>query len=464
MSEAVVETQVLRSTSGRCSTCLKEVPASVVVDANEARLEKHCPEHGLTTQLLSHAPEYWRDLDRYYFLVNGENYRQRDFIVRMTERCNLACPICLAKANTEDTPDLDLSGLEKLLSERRGIKLDLMAAEPTIRKDLEEWVRRVKATGNIAALHTNGIRLADPAFARRMKDCGVDEVFLQFDGFDDEANTVLRGRPVLETRLAALRNLREVGLATSLIVVIARGLNEEQVGRTFEFALQPENDHIREVFFLGLRVLGSARDDMRGGQGRFTGMDMMPDETLDLLCAQQPAIRRDDVRRFNKLYFALISAFKVKKCLYVQHYLVARDGRGGYRSFADLSNLSALEEAAETYARDRLGWPRVARARFLAALGRQCLTPGMARLVGDFARMQLLLKAGMNLGKVPRRMLILGFITACDPQNFDAAVAVNCGKGELSVDVGFQESGAVANVTREARFDATNRRPGHARG
>jgi hypothetical protein len=74
--------------------------------------------------------------------------------------------------------------------------------------------------------------------------------------------------------------------------------------------------------------------------------------------------------------------------------------------------------------------------------------------------MQLLLRVGMNLDEVPRRLVILGFITACDPQNFDAAVAVNCGKGELSVDGGFVDSGAVANVRREARFDQTDRRPG----
>jgi hypothetical protein len=72
----------------------------------------------------------------------------------------------------------------------------------------------------------------------------------------------------------------------------------------------------------------------------------------------------------------------------------------------------------------------------------------------------MLFKSGMNLKEVPNRFLLLGFITACDPHNFDAQVAVNCGKGELSVDGGYIESGAVANVNREVRFDSTDRRPG----
>jgi pyruvate-formate lyase-activating enzyme len=443
-----------------CHTCLHEVPARVVIRGGEARLEKECPEHGISFEVLSRSPDYWRELDNYYFAVNSEDYAQRDYLVRMTETCNLDCPICLAKANTEDTPDLDLSGLERLLSEKRRIKVDLMAAEPTVRKDLEDWVRKVKAKGHLCALHTNGIRLADLDFARRIKAAGVDEVFLQFDGFDDEAHKVLRGRPLLEIRSRALANLREVGLATSLIVVIARGLNERAVGEVFHFAMKPEHDHIREVFYLGLRVLGSARDAIRTKGSSLAEMALMPDETLQMLVEQVPGVRREDVKVFNKLYFALLSAFKVKKCLYVQHYLVARDGKGGFRAFSDLVDMVALERAADRYARLLPRHPHLARAGFLASLSLRSLTRGMVPLLSDMARMQLLLRVGMNLDEVPRRLVILGFITACDPQNFDAAVAVNCGKGELSVDGGFVDSGAVANVRREARFDQTDRRPG----
>lgn len=451
---------VLRRTSGHCHTCLQAVPAEVIRSETEVNLVKHCPTHGSSVQLLSRAPAYWEDLDRYYFKVNKRAYPQRDYILRMTERCNLACPICLAKANTEDTPDLDLSGLQALLSERRGIKVDLMAAEPTLREDLADWIRKVKATGNIAALHTNGLKLADYDYARSLKDAGVDEVFLQFDGFDEVANKALRGRPLVKARMKALENLRKLGIATSLIVVVARGLNEAQVGTTYRFALQPENDHIREVFFLGLRVLGSARDAGTIGGNPLSEMAMMPDEIIDLLCAQEPGIHREDIRRFNRLYFALLSAFAVKKCLYVQHYLVARDGQGHGRPMAELMDLKALEAATDRYAALFEDHPVRAKASLLAALGRHGVTRDSARMLMDLVKLQLLFQSGMNLGAVPPRFLLLGFITACDPHNFDADVSVNCGKGELSRDGGFIESGAEANVRREARFDETDRRPG----
>jgi sulfatase maturation enzyme AslB (radical SAM superfamily) len=458
----MVSPDVRRQTRGTCNTCLKDVPAAVVVRDGDAVLEKTCPEHGMTEQLLSHHGEEWAELDRYYFRVNGESWPQRDYIVRMTETCNLDCPICLAKANTEDTPDLPLDGLEKLLTSRRGIKVDLMAAEPTLRADLEDWIKRVKEAGHIAALHTNGLRLADRAYAQRIKDAGVDEVFLQFDGFDEEAHMVLRGRPLVKARMKALTNLRELDIATSLIVVIAKNLNEPQVGEVLKFALQPANVNIREVFFLGLRLLGSARDAVTRGEEGMDDAALMPDEVLDLMCNQVPRIKRVDVRRFNKLYFAMLSAFKVKKCLYVQHYMLVRTDEG-FSTIAELLDMEALDRAADRYAEDFLAHPRRARARLLAALARQALRPQAMRALVDFARLQQLFRSGMNLQDVPARFLLLGFITACDPNNYDSGVAINCGKGELSVDGGFIESGATANVLREARFSETALEPGTRR-
>ncbi len=460
--QTTADRRVLRVTRGMCNECLQEVPAEVIVAEGKAWLEKLCPDHGATRQLLANDPDYWAELDRYYFEVNSEDYPQRDFLLRLTENCNLDCPICLAKANTEETTDLDLSNLEDLINSKRRIKVDFMAAEPTLRKDLEDWVRKVKAQGHIAALHSNGLRLTDKAFCQRMKDCGFDEVFLQFDGFDDESTEWLRGKKgLVDVKLKAIKNLREVGLATNLTVVVAHNLNEPQISKVLQFALEPENDHIREVFFLGLRILGSFRDQLAREGNEFDEMAVMPDETLEMLVTQWPhQFSRDDIRIFNKLYFALLSTFQVKKCLYVQHYLAIRDGRGGLIPFRDLVDLPRLDRAADRYARQFETNPRLARVRFLASLARQAATHKMAPVIWDFIRLQLLFRSGMKLDEVSRKVVMLGFITACDPHNYDAQVGVNCGKGELSMDGGFIESGAVANVQREARFDESGFEPG----
>jgi MoaA/NifB/PqqE/SkfB family radical SAM enzyme len=431
--------KVLRRTRAVCPTCLRDVAATVVRRENEVALERTCPQHGPSTARLSAEPEYWSELDRFYFRVNPDGWPQRDYILRLTERCNLACPICLASANTNDTPDLDRAALDALLDRRDRIKVDLMAAEPTLRKDLLEWIRAIKAKGHIASLHTNGLRLADRAYVEALAEAGTDEVFLQFDGLDDEANRRLRGRALLDVRLRALENLEAAGLSTSLIAVIGAGINEAEVGRTFRFAV--ERPFIKEVFFMGLRPLGAARSG-------FEREALMPDDLITLLCAQEPRFRRDDIRDFNKVYFALLSLFHVRKCLYVQHTLVARGGHDGFSTAAELLDLPAMARACDRYALDLARAPLRARAELVGRLMRQLI--GSARAPrADLLRLQLLFRSGMKLQDVPDRFLLVGFITACDPFNFDADVARNCGKGELSVDGGLTDASAWANVRRE---------------
>jgi hypothetical protein len=72
--------------------------------------------------------------------------------------------------------------------------------------------------------------------------------------------------------------------------------------------------------------------------------------------------------------------------------------------------------------------------------------------MGDFFVLGMLMKFGFNLRRVRKRSLMLGYITACDPLIYDSDVAENCGKGEISRDLAFQESGALANVMREHRW------------
>ena len=65
-----MKSQVIRETTGACTTCLTRVPAAVVRTEREVALVKRCPEHGETRQRLSTDPDYWADLDRFFMDVN----------------------------------------------------------------------------------------------------------------------------------------------------------------------------------------------------------------------------------------------------------------------------------------------------------------------------------------------------------------------------------------------------------
>ncbi len=441
---ATTQPDLIRNTHATCPDCLRCVPAHVSEIDGEIRLTKLCPEHGQSSVFLSAHPDYYRDLNQFYFSVMRKGYKQRDYIIRLTERCDLDCPICLAGANEDVLADYDLDEVKRLTQRFKKTKFDLMGCEPTLMDTLPDILRLIKKSGNISALHTNGIALADKDYARSLKEAGLDEVHLQFDGFDDEAYTIIRGKPLLENKMQTMKNLSELGIPVDLVMTVLGGVNEKEILPVLEYGAK--HDNVKEIFFLGCRMLGRAT-------GKFESSQLLPDQVIDLLeTATEGRIARNDVRRFQKLYFALLSMFGVRKCLYIQHYLILRGRNGEYRTLADVVDLERLEPALERYRKRFVASKKSATPLFLLELLPILLRPRTLPLLFEFAALTLMMAVGFNLRHVRRRSILLGYITACDPQIFDTDVSENCGKGEISRDLGVQESGAQANIMREHRW------------
>ncbi len=428
---------VIRETRSVCPDCLRPVKAAVVERGGVVMLEKRCPDHGAYRLLLSRHPDYYKDLNAYYFAVADSTYPQRDYIVNLTNRCNLRCPICLANAGSGRSEDFSAEALKQFLKGKRGYKIDLMGAEPTLREDLVEIVALVRRSGNIAALHTNGIRLADPEYLRRLLEAGVAEVHLQFDGFDDEAYRTLRGEDLLEVKRKGLDHLKRLRVPTDLVVTIARGVNEAQMKPVLDYGAR--EDFVKEVFFLGCRFLGRAR-------GLSPQISMMPDELIDVLEAQtEGAINRQSILEFQRLYFALLSAFSVKKCFYIHHFIVFRDPKG-FVSLDKVFDLAGIQRHLFHFRDMKVKAHPMATAYLVASLmlemlrgrNRRCLA-GLMSYFKPFIR-------GFDLSRLSRRCLLLGFISACDAYSLDYDIARNCGKGSLSSEFGVQDSGAFYNV------------------
>ncbi len=433
--------RVLRDSTGTCPTCVKRVPARVLVADGEVLLEKNCPEHGAKRVLLSKHPRYYAELMEFFHAVMPESLPQRDYILRLTNRCNMQCPICLASSDEYDESDLTLDQLRMFMAEKgKRMKLDLMGTEPTLRPDLDQIIALAKREGHITALHTNGINIADPERLRPLVEAGLDEVHLQFDGFEDEHDMVLRGQPMAATRQKVLASLKQFGVATDLVVTILRGLNEDQMEKVLDYAAG--EPFIKEVFYLGCRILGRATE-------QFADQSVAPDELIDDLEERtKGAINREDIRIFQKIYFSLLAAFKVRKCLYIHHYIVLRTD-DGWRPVSDFIDLPYLEPHL-----DRMpALLKKSRAAALSYLGFHGVRAVMRKkgypLLADGLILNLMLMLGFDLSQIRRKLILIGFITACDPWMHDQEISDNCGKGELSNDEGLQESGADANVARE---------------
>lgn len=421
---------------------MQVAPGQVEKDADGIWLSRTCKEHGTHRQRLSKHAEQYGNLHDFYFDLMTEPYQQRDYILRTTDRCNLDCPICLASANQRPLPDYPKDKLAKFLEGKKNFKIDLMGAEATLRKDLPELIEMIEGSGNRAALHTNGIALENEDYVKKVKAAGLREVHLQFDGFDDEAYKTLRGKPLLESKYKAIDNLTRNGMSVDLKVTIGKGINEAEQVKVLDFAAKRRN--IKEVFFLTLRDLGAARGLEK------TGL-MVPDELIDNIEEQTGGrINRADVHVFQKMYFTFLHLFRVRKCLYNQHYLVRRTRDGGWVPMSEIVRMKGLEAKFDRYRTDveKKGRMR-AGSRLIASMIPHFFTRHGIGFAMDALVLKVLLYAGIDLSKMPSNNILLGFITACDPMLYDAGVSLNCGKGDLSLDQGRRPSGSIANVLRD---------------
>ena len=435
------EESTLWTSRGTCPICVESVRSRAIEAEGKVFLEKDCPAHGRHRSLLSLRADYFRDLAEAYFELLPESLPQRDYILRLTGRCNLECPICLAGANDFEEEDLSLDSIRTLLEGRRRLKLDLMGAEPTERDDLDKIIRLAKQGGHLTALHTNGVRIGeDPDYLDRLVRAGLSEVHLQCDGFNAEYDLVIRGRSMSEARARALAALERSDVATDLVVTILKGVNEDAMVDVLAYGA--DHPFVKEVFFLGCRRLGRAE------QG-FEERCLVPDELIELMEVRtRGRINREDIRVFQKLYFALLALFKVRKCFYIHHYMILREP-GGYRPISAFIDLAYLEPRLDRFRR-LLRRQRPLALLYLAVHGVIAVLRrrGVSLFVHG-AALPLNLWLGFDLSRIRRKIVLLGFITACDPWIHDERVAANCGKGEISNDQGVQKSGADANVGRE---------------
>ena len=278
--------ELIRKTRSLCPLCLKNLPALLRRGEDGViRLEKTCPEHG------SFRVPVWAgrmDFDAWTRgaepLPEGTGLHCPGncgicpehesgaccVLLEVTNHCDLRCRYCFANGGSSDH---DPSG-EELRTAIREIVcrcgsplLQFSGGEPTLRGDLPDLVRFAKEAGcSYTQLNTNGLRLEDdPAYAEALAEAGLGIVFLQFDGTEDHIYKSLRGRPLLETKLAAIRVCKELGMGVTLVPTVVPGVNDKNLGEILRLAasLAPavRGVHFQPVSYFGRYPQAPAETD-----------------------------------------------------------------------------------------------------------------------------------------------------------------------------------------------------------
>jgi len=269
------EGEVVAETSKSvCPKCLDVIDCQIVFREGQVFLQKRCDKHGPFEVLVYSDVDDYLKADKYNkpgtkplhlqgHIKNGcpndcgicEDHLQHTCvgIIEITDRCNMECRVCFADSGgTHDIPLDDVKQMIDLYVKCEGAPevLQISGGEPTLHNDILEILEYAGQKGILyPMLNTNGIRLANRDFALKVSQTirnedtalGTPLIYLQFDGLDDEIYNEIRGRPLLEKKMKALENCREFELNVILVPTIVKGVNDHQIGRIIEMALNDGN-------------------------------------------------------------------------------------------------------------------------------------------------------------------------------------------------------------------------------
>lgn len=270
-----------------CPVCLQRIDAKIVFENNNVYMLKSCKDHGFNKVLIATDVEYYKNIRNYnkasemplkfnththygcpYDCGLCADHEQHSCltVVEITDRCNLTCPTCYAMSSPHYGRHRTVAEVERMLDiiiENEGTPdvVQISGGEPTIHPDFFEILDIAKRKPiKHLMVNTNGIRIAkDFEFAKQLAAYVPDfEIYLQFDSFKPEALQIMRGKDLTEIRMKALEHLNKLNLSTTLVVTLQKGVNDDEIGKITDFALQ--QPCVRGVTFQPVQIAGRSEN------------------------------------------------------------------------------------------------------------------------------------------------------------------------------------------------------------
>jgi len=260
-----------------------EIKAKVIERDGKILMVKDCPVHGHFEDVMAIDTAFFKHLEEVF---PGRDIRAHNdeklhnhgsstikhgrgsvLTVDLTNRCNMMCDPCFMDANQVGfVHELSWEDIQTLLDNaisikpRRQMSVQFSGGEPTLSPYFLDAIRYARKVGyNSVQAATNGIEFAKSAeFAKQAAEAGLRYVYLQFDGIGNAANSHRKVGNLFDVKLQAIENLHNAGVEIVLVITILNGINNEQVGRIVEFAL----DNPKKISFCSFQPVSfTGRDE-----------------------------------------------------------------------------------------------------------------------------------------------------------------------------------------------------------
>jgi uncharacterized radical SAM superfamily Fe-S cluster-containing enzyme len=260
-----------------------EIKATILERDGKILMVKDCPIHGHFEDVMAMDTDFFKHLEQVFpgrdiQAHNDEKLHNHGsstikhgrgsvLTVDLTNRCNMMCDPCFMDANQVGfVHELSWEDIKQVLDNaitikpRRQMSVQFSGGEPTMSPYFLDAVRYAREVGyNSVQAATNGIEFAkSPEFAKAAAEAGLRYAYLQFDGIGNAANSHRRVGNLFDVKLQAIEHLWNAGVDIVPVVTIVNGVNNEQVGRIIEFAL----DNPKKINFLSFQPVSfTGRDE-----------------------------------------------------------------------------------------------------------------------------------------------------------------------------------------------------------
>ncbi|MCC6392055.1 MAG: radical SAM protein [Bryobacterales bacterium] len=260
-----------------------EIKAQIIERDGKIMMVKECPIHGKFEDIMSMDTAFYKHLEESF---PGRDIRAHNddklhnhgsstvrhgrgsvLTVDLTNRCNMMCDPCFMDANQVGfVHELTWDDIKQLLDNaitikpRRQMSVQFSGGEPTLSPYFLDAIRYARKVGyQSVQAATNGIEFAkSPEFCRQAAEAGLRYAYLQFDGVGNAANSHRAVGNLFDVKLQAIENLWNNGVDIVPVTTIVNGINNEQVGRIIQFAL----DNPKKIPFLSFQPVSfTGRDE-----------------------------------------------------------------------------------------------------------------------------------------------------------------------------------------------------------
>ena len=260
-----------------------EIKAQIIERDGQILMVKDCPTHGHFEDVMAMDTAFFRHLEEVFPGRDIRAHNDEDLhhhgsstvlhgrgavlTIDLTNRCNMMCDPCFMDANQVGfVHELTWEEIKTMLDNaitikpRRQMSVQFSGGEPTLSPYFLDAVAYSRKVGyNSVQAATNGIEFAkSPEFCKQAFEAGLRYAYLQFDGIGNAANSHRLVGNLFDVKLQAIENLHNAGIDIVPVITIVNNLNNEQVGRIIQFAL----DNPKRISFLSFQPVSfTGRDE-----------------------------------------------------------------------------------------------------------------------------------------------------------------------------------------------------------